>query len=118
MSLKEQFGPDFYSVFANPDEFGDLLTFEIIDKGAPRRFQAQCVWDTEILKEKAIVSQQGVYLGSVLLFIAKEYFPIEPKPDEILYRIFDRARYRQPWIILNVTDAESVYEIYLDQNKV
>jgi hypothetical protein len=115
MSLKEEFEPDFYQVFSDPNEFGDLIRFEIIERGLSRQFMAQCVWDTDTLKQRSIVSQQGVFLGTVLLFIAKEYFPIRPKAEEVLYRLNDRNNYREPWIILDITDAESVYEIYLDR---
>jgi hypothetical protein len=115
MSLKEEFRPDFYDVFSDPNEFGDLIRFEVIENGIPRQMRALCVWDNHTLKERPIVSQQGVFLGTVLLFIAKEYFPIKPRPDEVLYRLYDRSNYREPWIILDITDAEEVYEIYLDK---
>ena len=51
------------------------MRFEIMEDKKPIRFDANVVWDTETLKHRMIVQQQGVYLGTVLLFIAKRYFP-------------------------------------------
>jgi hypothetical protein len=114
MSLKDEFGPDYHAVFANPDEFGDLLMFEIKENGVPKILRIECVWDNDTLKQRPIVSQQGVFLGSVLWIVAKEYFKVRPRPEEVIYKLSDRSNYKEPWIVLDVSDVEDVYEIYLD----
>lgn len=117
-ALKDTFESDFENVHANTDEMGDELTFEIIEDGKPKVFTTDVVWDTHVLKVRMVVAQQGIYLGSVLLFIVKKWFKVEPKAEEIIYRILDRPngrKVREGWRVLDVTDAESVYEISLDR---
>lgn len=116
--LKDTFEEDFEIVLADPNEMGSILTFEIIENGRPKVFTTNCVWDTDILKTRMVVAQQGVYLGQVLWFIAKKWFIVEPKAEEVIYRILDRPngrKVREGWRVLDITDAESVYEISLDK---
>jgi hypothetical protein len=124
MSLKEEFSPDLDAVFLNPDEFGarhldttntdvEGLEFEIVEDGQPVRFITNCVWYTEALMSRLIVQQQGVYMGSVLLFIHKSLFKVEPKAEQIIYTPV--APFKIGWRIVEVTDAEECYEIALDK---
>jgi hypothetical protein len=116
--LKTTFEEDFETIHANPDEMGDTMTFEIVENGSPKVFTTDCVWDTHTLKTRMVVAQQGVYMGSVLWFIAKRWFKIEPRAEEVVYRILDRPngrKVREGWRVLDVTDAEFVYEISLDK---
>jgi hypothetical protein len=123
MSLKEEFSPDLDKVFFNPDEFGDRhfeggvsvagREFEIIENGKPVRFTTNCVWDTEILKSRLIVQQQGVYMGTDMLFIHKNLFKVEPRADEVIYTPV--TPFKIAWRIVQVTDAEECYEIALDK---
>ena len=123
MSLKEQFSEDLDDVFFNPDEFGNRYfvngvsiegrEFEIIEDRKPVRFITNCVWDTEALKQRLIVTQQGVFLGTVLLFIHKNLFKVEPRPEQIIYSPVTPIRIS--WRIVEVTDAEECYEIALDK---
>jgi hypothetical protein len=115
--LSAQFEKDFENVFAKIDEFAAEKTFEIKEGHQTKQFTTNVVWDTETLKERAIVQQQGVYLGSVLMFIAKKYFDVEPRPEEIIYEIAYRGKLpvKIGWRILDITDAEYVYEISLDR---
>ena len=115
MTLKELMPEEFEEVFANEEEFGDELTFEIKENGFPKVIKCKCVWDNDTLKQRAIVSQQGVFLGTVLLFISKRHFVVRPRPEEVLIRLYPRSNYRESWVILDVTDAEGGYEIYLDK---
>jgi hypothetical protein len=118
LPLKYQFAKDFALVLANPLEMGDTMTFEIIEDGKPKTFTTDCVWDTHTLKVRPVVIQQGVYLGSVLWFVLKIWFKVEPKAEEVVYRILDRPngkKVKEGWRVLDVTDAESVYEISLDR---
>lgn len=114
-SLHDQFEPDFEDVFADLDEFACIKTFEIVDNGGPVRFTTSVVWDTETLKERAVVQQQGLYLGDVLCFIGKKWFASEPQPEEILYEITYRGKLpvRIGWRVLDIVDAERVYELSL-----
>lgn len=118
IALKDTFESDFMLVHADTNEMGDELTFEIIENGKPKVFTTRCVWDNYMLKKGVVVSQQGIYLGAVLLFIAKRWFAVEPKGEEIIYRILDRPngrKVKEGWRILDVSDCESVYEINLDR---
>lgn len=118
IALKDTFESDFEMVHADISEMGDLLTFEIIENGRPKVFTTRCVWDNYMLKKGVVVAQQGIYLGAVLLFIAKKWFLVEPKGEEIIYRILVRPGgkiVKEPWRILDVSDCESVYEINLDR---
>jgi hypothetical protein len=54
----------------------------------------------------------------VLWFVLKIWFKVEPKAEEVVYRILDRPngkKVKEGWRVLDVTDAESVYEISLDR---
>jgi hypothetical protein len=92
--LKATFEEDFETIHANPDEMGDTMTFEIVENGSPKVFTTDCVWDTHALKVRMVVAQQGVYMGSVLWFIAKKWFKVEPRAEEIVYRILERPNGR------------------------
>jgi hypothetical protein len=121
MSLVLEFAPDFVDTFAHLDEFGKLREFIISEGGAEKQFITKCVWDEEVLKTRMIVQQQGVYLGSVLLFILQSCFVVEPKPEQILRtRKVDQVTglgmgIFEGWRVLDITDAEEVYELYLDK---
>jgi hypothetical protein len=110
-TLKSQFESDFIEVFAEITEFARTMTFEIADG------QVGVVWDTEILKERAVVQQMGVYLGDVLLFIAKRWFSSEPQPEEVIYEIRQLAHreVKVGWRILDIVDVEKVYEVSLSR---
>jgi hypothetical protein len=94
------------------------MTFEIADgKVGVKQFTTNVVWDTEILKERAVVQQMGVYLGDVLLFIAKRWFSSEPQPEEVIYEIRQLAHreVKVGWRILDIVDVEKVYEVSLSR---
>jgi hypothetical protein len=124
--LRDVLEDDFITVFAERAEFACWKEFEIITypvatpyggKKITHIFADSVVWDTETLKKRMIVQQQGVYLGTVLLFILKKWFATEPKAEEILWERIDRGGgkvVKQGWRILDIVDAEYVYEISLD----
>jgi hypothetical protein len=113
MSLRLAFDSDFVATFANLDEFGVIRTFLIVEDSIEKIFQAKCVWDVETLKTRMVVQQQGVYLGQVLCFIQKSWFKVEPKPEQVIYSPV--TPHRIGWRVLDITDAEEVYELYLDK---
>ncbi|HXB10664.1 MAG TPA: hypothetical protein VNZ45_01655 [Bacteroidia bacterium] len=122
MALRDEFGEDWEKVFANSgnQEFECDKTFEIIENDVTKRFEATVVWDTETLKNRMVVQQQGVYLGSVLLFIGKKYFRYDPVAEDILTEIIPARGmpggvFRKGWRVLDVVDAEEIYEISLDR---
>lgn len=121
MSLKLEFDPDLTATFFLPDEFGCIREFKFIEDGVEKIFTTDCVWDTEALKNRLVVQQQGVYLGSVLCFIYKKLFRVEPKPEQIIYtRLVDNATLLpfgvfEGWRVIDITDAEKCYEVYLDK---
>jgi hypothetical protein len=100
MSLKQEFQADLSQTFLDVDEFGEAMTFRITETGAEKEFAAPVIWDTESLKVRTIVQQQGVFLGTVLCFIATDWFAVEPKPEQVIYqltrdgRLADRRRGR------------------------
>jgi hypothetical protein len=113
MSLKLEFCPDLDQTFFNVDEFGSRREFAIVEDGVEKIFWADCVWDTESLKVRPIVQQQGLFLGSVLCFIHKNLFKVEPKPEQIIYS--PATPFRIGWRVVDITDAEECYELYLDK---
>lgn len=113
MSLRDDFAPDLDLTFFEISEFGSNREFEIVEDGTKKVFSTNCVWDTETLKNRVIVQQQGVFLGTVLLFIHKSLFKIEPKPEQILYSPV--TPFKIGWRIIEITDAEECYEIALDK---
>lgn len=115
--LRDQFEEDFITVFAERAEFACWKEFEIVVNKQPRIFADSVVWDTEALKKRMIVQQQGVYLGSVLCFILKKWFLVEPKPEDILWeRINQGGRtVKIGWRVMEVTDSEYVYELGLGE---
>ena len=72
-----------------------------------------CVWDEEILRTLVIVQQQGLFLGTVRLFIHKNLFQTEPRAEEIIYSPV--TPFRIGWRIVDITDAEEMYQIDLDK---
>jgi hypothetical protein len=110
-------------------EFDSQREFKIVDShptileapGGPveRIFTTWCVWDTETLKDRAIVQQQGLFLGSVRLHIANSWFKVEPRPEQIIYcrRLFPEPveTIFKGWRVIDVTDAEYMYYIDLDK---
>lgn len=113
MSLKLEFDPDLTATFFNPEEFGCVRDFLFTEDGTEKIFTTACVWDTETLKTRLIVQQQGVFLGSVLCFIYKKLFKVEPKPEQIIYSPV--TPFRIGWRIVDITDAEECYELALDK---
>lgn len=124
--LADQFEDDAWDTFLETSEFAVLMTFEIKVDHRLYRFKTKVVWDTETLKNRLVVQQQGVYMGTVLCFILKRLFLIEPKPDEILWEIVNRGDSRrhsygplrevkQGWRVLDIVDAEFMYELSLDK---
>ena len=113
MSLKLEFCPDLDKVFFNPDEFGSVREFMFIEDGEEKIVTTKVVWDTEALKVRTIVQQQGIFLGTVLCFIHKNIFKVEPKPEQIIYS--PCRPFRIGWRIVDITDAEECYELYLDK---
>jgi hypothetical protein len=113
MSLREQFEPDLDAVWFNPDEFGEDRRFAIAENGIERTFTTFCVWDKSEVQRRMIVQQQGVYIGDVMLYIHKDCFSVEPKPEELLYTW--EGPVRKGYRIVQVVDAESCYEMALDK---
>lgn len=124
--LADQFEDDAWDTFLEQSEFAVIMTFEIRVDHKPHKFRTKVVWDTETLKNRLVVQQQGVYMGSVLCFILKRLFPIEPKPDEIIWEIVNRGdprrhphgprrEIKQGWRVLDIVDAEYMYELSLDK---
>jgi hypothetical protein len=113
MSLKLEFCPDLNDTFFNVEEFGMTREFLFMEDGVEKIVTTKCVWDTESLKTRTIVQQQGVFLGTVLCFIHKNIFKVEPKPEQIIYS--PCQPFRIGWRIVDITDAEECYELYLDK---
>lgn len=113
MSLKLEFCPDLANTFFNVGEFGSTREFLIVEDGEEKTFITNCVWDTESLKTRLVIQQQGIFLGSVLCFIHKNLFKVEPKPEQIIYSPVNP--FRIGWRVLDITDAEECYELYLDK---
>jgi hypothetical protein len=113
MSLKLEFCPDLSHTFFNVEEFGMTREFLFFEDGLEKIVTTNVVWDTESLKARPIVQQQGIFIGSVLCFIHKNVFKVEPKPEQIIYS--PCRPYRIGWRILDITDAEECYELYLDK---
>lgn len=115
--LADEFEEDFWNVFADLAHYAVLMTFEIRQGADPYRFRTKVVWDTETLKNRLVVQQQGVYMGTVLCFILKRLFRVQPKPEDIIWEIVHRRRreVKQPWRVLDVVDSELVYELSLDK---
>jgi hypothetical protein len=119
MSLRSEFLTDAVETFLVDSEFAQVREFQITESEAEKVFTTDCVWDTEILKDRAIVQQQGLYIGSVRCFILSNLFVVEPKPEQIIYTRRLLPLPEEPilrgWRILDITDAEEMY--YLDLDK-
>jgi hypothetical protein len=122
MSLKEQFVPDLRDTFHEPEEFGCVREFRFIDGRLERTVVTNCVWDNDTLKTRAIVQQQGVFVGSVLLFIEKSIFSVEPRSEQIIYTreldpetLAPLSAVQEAYRVVDISDAEGEYEIYLDK---
>ena len=113
MSLKLEFCQDLANTFFNMDEFGMYRQFLFIEDGQEVIIGTNVVWDTETLKSRVIVQQQGLFLGSVLCFIHKNIFKVEPKPEQIIYSPV--TPFRIGWRVVDITDAEECYELYFDK---
>lgn len=113
MSLRQEFCPDLATTFFNVDEFAMEREFQFVEDGVEKKVLTRCVWDTESLKSRIIVQQQGVFLGTVLCFIHKNIFKVEPKPEQIIYS--PCTPFKIGWRIVDITDAEECYELYLDK---
>lgn len=119
MSLRSEFLVDAVETFLEEGEFAQIREFKITEANAGKVFTANCVWDTETLKDRAIVQQQGLYIGEVRCFILSSLFAVEPRPEQILYtrRLFPTPEepLLRGWRVLDITDAEEMY--YLDLDK-
>jgi hypothetical protein len=119
MSLREEFYTDAVETFLIYDEFAQVREFAIIEDGDEVVFTTTCQWDNETLQERAIVQQQGVYLGSVRCFILSSLFKVEPRPEQIIYTRKIAPAPEEPirtaWRILQITDAEEMYYLDVDQ---
>jgi hypothetical protein len=119
MSLKQEFQADLSQTFLDVDEFGEAMTFRITETGAEKEFAAPVIWDTESLKVRTIVQQQGVFLGTVLCFIATDWFAVEPKPEQVIYRLtrdeHHPSDYWEGWRIVDVVETETCFQLYLDK---
>lgn len=120
MSLQQEFESDLDNTFFNEEEFGCQRQFKYVEDGVELLVNTSCVWDTEALKNRLIVQQQGIYMGSVLCFIHKSLFKVEPKPEQIIYSrrvdlVLGLIGLMEGWRIVDITDAEHCYELYLDK---
>lgn len=113
MSLKLEFCPDLANTFFDVEDFGMTREFAFLEDGLEKIVTTNVVWDTETLKSRLVVQQQGVFLGTVLCFIHKNLFKVEPKPEQIIYSPV--TPFRIGWRIVDITDAEECYELYLDK---
>jgi hypothetical protein len=113
MSLKLEFCPDLDATFFNVNEFGMQREFMFVEDGLEVIVETSVVWDTETLKSRTVVQQQGVFLGTVLCFIHKNIFRVEPKPEQIIYS--PCRPFKIGWRILDIIDAEECYELFLDK---
>jgi hypothetical protein len=113
MSLKSEFCPDLDATFFNVNEFGMQREFMFVEDGLEVIVETSVVWDTETLKSRTVVQQQGVFLGTVLCFIHKNIFRVEPKPEQIIYS--PCRPFKIGWRILDIIDAEECYELFLDK---
>jgi|SRR5215831_2980231 len=116
--LRDEYIPDLADTFFEEDEFAMARDFEIVQGGANYQkvlFTTLCVWDTETLKNRLIVIQQGVFMGSVLCFISKSWFPVEPKPEQVIYSRKVGDPIMEGWRVVEITDAEECYELALDK---
>jgi hypothetical protein len=94
-------------------EFSQVREFLFVEDGVEVIVTTRCSWDEEALKQRMIVQQQGLFLGSVLCFIHKNVFAVEPKPEQIIYS--PCRPFRIGWRVLDVVDAMECYELYLDK---
>ena len=113
MSFNLEFCPDLDAVFFNTSEFGSIREFLFMEDREEVIVTTKCVWDTESLKDRVIVQQQGVFLGTVLCFIHKNVFKVEPRPEQIIYS--PCRPFRIGWRIVDITDACECYQLYLDK---
>jgi hypothetical protein len=111
MSFQLELCPDLENTFFQ--EFAKPREFLFVEDGEEIIVTTMAVWDTEALKQRMIVQQQGVFLGSVLCFIHKNVFKVEPKPEQIIYS--PCRPFRIGWRVVDITDAEECYELYLDK---
>jgi hypothetical protein len=100
-------------------EFDRQVEFKIIEAMEEKIFTAWCVWDEETLQDRAIVQQQGVFLGEVCVYIASGWFAVEPRPEQIIYA---RRLFPEPiettflgWRIVQIVSAEYMYYIGIDK---
>jgi hypothetical protein len=113
VSLREEFDPDLDSTFINPEEFGMERELTFVENGVEVPRDINVVWDTEELRRRAI--QQGVYLGTVLCFIPKRHFQVQPKPEQVIYSRLPSQTKKESWVVVDIVDAEECYELYLDK---
>ena len=126
MSFKEQLVLDQTDTYYRPDELGCVREFKFLENRLEKTIVTDCEWDTEILKTRLIVQQQGLFMGTVLLIIYKHLFAVPPRPENIIYtreRELDPATHEllpsdavlEAWRVVDITDALTAYEIYLDK---
>jgi hypothetical protein len=113
VSLRDQFVPDINRIFMRTYEFATLREFRISDgHGGYIVFTCPVVWDKDAVKQQPLVTIHGVFMGDVRCYIAHQYLPRAPVAGEIIY-----SPANQPWEVLNVTDAESLYEMSLSATR-
>jgi len=107
------FVPDIDNIFVNTAEFATVREFRISDgAGGFIVFNAPCVWDEDKAKSNPITNKFGVWMGSVACYIAAKYLPRPPVAGELIY-----SPANLPWEVIDITIAESMYEIMLGGNR-
>jgi hypothetical protein len=122
VSFKEELVTDQTDTFYDPDEFGCVREFRFLENRFEKTIQTYCCWDDYTLKVQPVVQAQGVFFGSVLLFIHKGHFLVPPRPEQIIHtRELDPVTFDPLWPVLeayrivDLSDVETGYEIYLDK---
>jgi hypothetical protein len=111
MSFQLELCPDLENTFFQ--EFSEVREFLFVEDGVEVIVTTRCCWDEETLKQRMIVQQQGLFLGSALCFIHKNVFKVQPKPEQIIYS--PCRPFRIGWRVVDITDAMECYELYLDK---
>lgn len=100
MNFKQQLEDDLKNTFFNDKEFGEL---HFIDN-----MPMTIIVDKDLLKERSVKGQEGVYTGDILYFAEKRLFSKAPKIGET--QIFDK----KPCLVIDLSDDGLMYEILLE----
>ena len=84
-----------------------------MENGAEKIIVVDCVWDTDTIHTRTLPGQQGVVMATVRWFAAVDWFAVRPRPEQIIYHPV--TPYRQGYRIVDIVEAESIYEIFLDK---